>query len=113
VFENLMVGEMTASLLEHVMDERDQGIVPPNQIVDSRYQDLIDDPVAAIGKIYRAFDMEFDDAAAKRIRDYLAFKPKHKHGVHRYQPMDPKQVAENRPYFRRYQERYAVRDENG
>lgn len=113
VFENLMVGEMTAKLLEHVMDERDEGVVPPNQIVDSRYQDLIDDPVAAIGKIYRAFDMEFDDAAAKRIRDYLAFKPKHKHGVHRYQPMDPKQIAENRPWFRRYQERYGVRDENG
>ena len=71
------------------------------------------DPVAAIGKIYRAFDMEFDDAAAERIRNYLAFKPKHKHGRHRYTPMDAAQIAENRPYFRRYQERYGVPDEDG
>jgi hypothetical protein len=113
VFENLMVGEMTARLLEGVMEDRDRGVVPPGQIVDSRYQDLMTDPVAAIGKIYTAFGMAFDEAAAKRIRDYLAFKPKHKHGVHRYTPMDARQIAENRPWFRRYQERYAVPDENG
>ena len=113
VFENLMVGEMTAKLLDHVTDERDRGVVPAGQIVDSRYQDLMTDPVAAIGKIYRAFDMEFDDAAAERIRNYLAFKPKHKHGAHRYTPMSAAQIAENRPYFRRYQERYDVPDEDG
>jgi len=113
VFENLMVGEMTAKLLEGVMDDRDRGVVPPAQIVDSRYQDLMTDPVAAIGKVYTAFGMEFDAAAAKRIRDYLAFKPKHKHGVHRYTPMGTEQIAENRPWFRRYQERYAVPNEDG
>ena len=112
VFQNLMVGELTARQLEQVMAFRDQGVVPPGQIVDSRYQDLMTDPVAAIEKIYRAFDMDFDDGAAKRIRDYLAFKPKHKHGVHRYTPMSPDQIAENRPWFRRYQERYDVPDED-
>ena len=113
VFENLMVGEMTAKLLEGVMDDRDRGVVPPSQIVDSRYQDLMTDPTAAIQKIYTAFGMEFDAAAAKRIRDYLAFKPKHKHGVHRYTPMGAEQIAENRPWFRRYQERYGVQNEEG
>jgi hypothetical protein len=113
VFENLMVGEMTAKLLEGVMDDRDRGVVPPSQIVDSRYQDLMTDPAAAIAKIYTAFGMEFDDAAASRIRDYLAFKPKHKHGVHRYTPMSAAQIAENRPWFRRYQERYDVANEEG
>ena len=109
----LSVGEMTANLLDHVTDERDRGVVPPGQIVDSRYQDLMTDPVAAIEKIYRAFDMDFDEATAGRIRTYLAFKPKHKHGVHRYEPMDAAQIAENRPWFRRYRERYDVPDENG
>jgi hypothetical protein len=113
VFQNLMVGELTAKQLEEVMAFRDRGVVPPGQIVDSRYQDLMTDPVAAIAKIYRAFDMEFDDASAKRIRDYLAFKPKHKHGTHRYEPMNAAQIAENRPYFRRYQERYGVPNEDG
>jgi hypothetical protein len=112
VFQNLLEGEATARQLEAVMALRDQGVVPDGQIVDSRYRDLMTDPVGAIAKIYGAFGMEFDDAAAKRIRDYLAFKPKHKHGIHRYEPMSPEQIAENRPWFRRYQERYAVPDEN-
>jgi len=113
VFENLMVGESTAKQLEQVMEFRDQGVVPPNQIFDLRYQDLMTDPVAVIEKIYRAFDMDFDEKSAQRIRDYLAFKPKHKHGVHRYEPMSATQIAENRPYFRRYQQRYGVPDEEG
>jgi len=113
VFENLMVGESTAKQLEQVMEFRDQGVVPPNQIFDLRYQDLMTDPVAVIEKIYRAFDMDFDEKSAQRIRDYLAFKPKHKHGVHRYEPMSATQIAENRPYFRRYQQRYDVPDEEG
>jgi hypothetical protein len=113
VFENLMVGELTAKQLEQVMEFRDQGIVPPNQIVDLRYQDLMTDPVAAIEQIYRAFDMDFNEKSIQRIRDYLAFKPKHKHGVHRYERMSAAQIDENRPYFRRYQQRYGVPDEEG
>lgn len=112
VFENLLVGELTAKQLEAVMEVRDSGIVPPGQIVDSLYQELMTDPTGAIRKIYDAFGMEFDDAAAKRIRDYLAFKPKHKHGIHRYEPMSAEQVAQNRPWFRRYQERYGVPNED-
>jgi hypothetical protein len=110
VFENLLVGEATARQLEDVMKIRDQ-VVPAQQVVDSRYQDLLTDPVAAIAKIYRAFNMPFDETSAERIRRYLAFKPKDKHGRHKYQPMSPEQVAQNRPYFRAYQARYDVPDE--
>src|SRR5262249_7388410 len=108
---DLLVGELTAQQLERVMELRDQGAVPPGQIVDSLYADLLSDPVAAVAKIYSAFGMEYDEAAGERIRRYLAFKPKHKHGVHRYEPMSAEQVAKNRPYFKRYQERYGVTDE--
>jgi hypothetical protein len=41
------MAEPTAQRLEAVMDLRDKGLVPSAQIVDSRYQDLMDDPVAA------------------------------------------------------------------
>jgi hypothetical protein len=113
VFENLLVGETTARQLDQVMGVRDSGVVPDGQIVDLLYQDLIDDPVSAIATVYGAFGMDFDEAAVERIRAYLAFKPKHKHGVHRYTPMPPEMIALNRPHFRRYQERYGVPDENG
>ncbi len=110
-FEEIMVGEATAKRLEQVMAWRDDGTVPASQIIDSRYQDLMDDPVAAASRIYARLGLSFDDAAARRIRDYLAFKPKHKHGAHKYRQMSAEQVARNRPYFRRYQERHNVPDE--
>jgi len=110
VFQNLLVGEATANLLNGVIDVRNR-IVPEGQIVDCRYQDLISEPVATVKSIYDAFGMRFDEAAANRIRDYLAYKPKDKFGRHNYQPMAPDQVRQNRPYFRRYQETYNVPDE--
>jgi hypothetical protein len=111
VFEDLLVGERTAAQLEAVMALRDGGAVPEGQIVDFLYRDLITDPVAAIERVYRAFDLPFGEAGAERVRRYLAHKPKDKHGRHEYTPMSPEQVAKNRPHFRRYQARYGVPDE--
>lgn len=110
-FKALLDGSETARLLEGVIDLRQSGRVPENQIVDSLYQDLMDDPVAALAKIYAAFDMAFDDAAARRIGEYLAFKPKHKHGVHRYATLSAEERAQKRPALARYQRHYGVPDE--
>ena len=76
-----------------------------------RYQDLIDDPVAMIERLYRDLEIPYDDAVGERVRRYLAHKPKDKHGVHRYKALDPSELAQIRPHFRRYQERYGVPDE--
>lgn len=111
VFAELLVGEETARLLDGVTELRDQGAVPPGQIVDLRYSDLMRDPVGTLEALYHALELPFDETSAERIRRYLAHKPKDKHGRHDYEPMPPEQVARNRPYFRRYQERYGVPDE--
>jgi len=111
VFEDLLVGERTAAQLEAVMDLRDGGAVPEGRVIDFLYRDLIADPIAAIERLYRALALPFDDQSADRIRRYLEFKPKDKHGRHDYAPMPPEQVARNRPHFRRYQARYSVPDE--
>lgn len=110
-FAEIMVGEATAQRLERVMQWRDQGVVPNAQIVDSRYQDLMDDPAAATRKIYAGLDLPYGEEEAERIRNYLAFKPKHKHGAHRYRTMPPDQIARIRPHFARYQKRHDVPDE--
>ncbi|MET0374363.1 MAG: sulfotransferase, partial [Rhizorhabdus sp.] len=86
-FEEIMVGEATARRLEQVMAWRDEGAVPDAQIIDSRYQDLVEDPARAAKHIYDGLDMAFDAEDAARVQRYLAYKPKHKFGAHRYQPM--------------------------
>lgn len=53
-------------------------------IGDIRYLDLMNDPVAAIAAVYDQLGRTFTDEHARAIIDYLASKPKGKHGVHSY-----------------------------
>ncbi|MEZ4334100.1 MAG: sulfotransferase [Myxococcota bacterium] len=110
-FEEITTGAGTADRLEAVMRLRDEGAVPADRIVDSRYQDLMDDPVGSIERLYGALKIPYDDEVGARVRRYLDHKPKHKHGVHRYKGLPPDELAKVRPLFRRYQARYGVPDE--
>jgi len=109
-FEDIVLGEATASRLEHVMQQRDAGIVPAANICDSRYPDLMDDPMACIEWIYAHFGRDLSATARDRMTRYLKAKPKGKSGSHRYE-VDPDSVALDRPFFLAYQERYRVPDE--
>lgn len=108
-FENIIMGEATAQRLEHVMDQREQGVVPAANIADSRYQDLMDDPLGCIEGIYAHFDMPLSEQARAAMDAYLAAKPKDKFGKHAYRVEESK--AEERPLFARYQALYGVPDE--
>jgi hypothetical protein len=110
-FEEIMTGAGTADRLEAVMDLRDTTRIPVDRIVDSRYQDLMADPVAAIERLYEELEIPFDADVGARVLQYLEHKPKHKHGVHRYKGLPPDELARVRPLFRRYQDRYRVPDE--
>ncbi|MBW2396694.1 MAG: sulfotransferase [Deltaproteobacteria bacterium] len=109
-FEDIVFGEATAARLEHVMNQRDDGTVPAENICDARYADLMDDPMACIERIYDHFGRTLGDAARQRMTAYLAAKPKGKFGEHRY-TLSAERVANDRAHFRRYQERYRVADE--
>jgi hypothetical protein len=109
LFDNIIMGEATALRLEHVIEQREQGIVPAANIFDSRYQDLMDDPVACIAKLYAHFAMDFPDLTRQRMQDYLRGKPKGKYGQHSYQ-VDERRAGD-RPLFKRYQDLYNVPDE--
>jgi len=109
MFENIIMGGATAQRLEYVIDQRDSGMVPQANIADSRYQDLMDDPMACIEAIYGHFNIALSSAARNNMVTYLEGKPKAKFGVHRYQVDDRR--ASDRPLFKRYQQRYNVPDE--
>jgi hypothetical protein len=109
LFDNLIMGDATAQRLEYVIEQREQGIVPAANIADSRYQDLMDDPMACIAHIYAHFDMDLSAATSDRMRDYLRHKPQGKFGQHSY-TVDARK-ARDRPLFQRYQRLYNVPDE--
>ncbi|NND68572.1 MAG: sulfotransferase, partial [Halioglobus sp.] len=109
MFENIIMGEPTAQRLEQVMNQREAGVVPERNIADSRYQDLMEDPLVCIERTYAHFGMELTEAARSRMVAYLADKPRGKFGAHAYE-VDAARASE-RALFRRYQEAYAVPDE--
>ena len=109
LFENIIMGEATAQRLEHVMAQRDAGIVPEENIVDSRYQDLMDDPLGCIARIYAHFGMPLEADTRERMWRYLADKPKGKFGAHSYAIQE--HHLKERQLFAHYQARYAVPDE--
>lgn len=109
LFENIIMGEATAARLERVMDQREAGVVPAANIFDSRYQDLMDDPIVCIERIYAHFDMTLSDAARTAMFRYLEGKPKGKFGAHAYAMGEGR--AKERAFFQRYQSQYNVPDE--
>jgi hypothetical protein len=109
LFDNIIMGEGTARRLEHVIRQREQNIVPAANIVDSRYQDLLDDPIACIARIYAHFDMTQSETAVKYMQEYLCNKPQGKFGQHTYEV--DKARNHDRQLFNRYQSLYNVPDE--
>ena len=105
-FDEFLVGEATAQRLELVIDQVASGVVPKQSLCDSRYCDLMDQPIECVEHIYRYFDMPLTEATKQRILDYLAAKPKGKFGAHNYQS-----DATERHYFERYQQHYQVPSE--
>jgi hypothetical protein len=80
--------------------------------VDSRYQDLMDDPLAVLRELYARLDMPCSAEVEGRMRVYLESKPRGKFGRHRYAEGDAGLRNRERTLFRAYQARYGVPDEN-
>ena len=99
--------------LEQVIAERENGTIPNDRIVDSHFLDLMADPVASLHGLVRAARARRGPPATTRVvRDYLAAKPKGKHGAHRYTFADVGlDEAIVRATFARYVAHYGITEE--
>lgn len=100
-------------MLNSVMDLRKAGTLPEAQFVDSHYLDLVDDPVAAIQKIYRLAELPWPEGHDERVRGYLRDKPKGKFGKHKYSLTEYglDEVTVDQTYAR-YVEHYGIASES-
>ena len=108
-FENIVLGQATAERLTHVMDQRESKKIGKEHIFDSRYQDLLSDPVRCIKRIYDYFGRDLPSDMQTSILDYVKEKPQYRDGEHRYSIGKP--LIKDRKLFSRYQKEYDVPDE--
>lgn len=98
--------------LEQVIDQRESGTIPNDRIVDSHFLDLMADPVASLRRLYDELEMEWPANHDRTVRDYLAAKPKGKHGEHHYTFADVGLDEDSvRATFRRYVDHYGITEE--
>jgi hypothetical protein len=105
-------GETCAALVERMIALRESGKVDPRRFYDVRYADLVRDPIPTLAGIYEHFGIALSAEAERRMRAYLASKPKGKHGEHRYEfEHTGLDLAAERERFRAYRERYDLPSE--
>jgi len=84
----------------------------PTRVHHVHYADFMEDQISVVGDLYAALGRSITPDTAQAMRDYLAGRPKDKHGVHEYAfadlGLDP--VVE-RERFARYQRHFSVPEE--
>ncbi len=108
-----LLGQMVVmgygGMLRKVIDEREGGVIPPWQITDVHFQELMRDPVGSVEKAYASLELPFSAGFADAIRDYLANKPRDHFGKHRYAAADyGLSEAGIRESFRFYTDHYGI-----
>jgi Sulfotransferase family len=103
-----LIGALFSDALNTVARRRDEGSIPA-PCGDVRFAELMADPVAAIGSAYAAVARELTPEHGRAITDYLAAKPRGKHGVHRYDAADwGFDVRELRSELQPYLDRFEI-----
>jgi hypothetical protein len=78
------VTRLLADDIRRGLEARDDGCAPPERFLDLQYAELMADPIAAVARIYRHFDLRFSTEAERAMRRHLTQSPKDLHGPHVY-----------------------------
>ncbi len=99
-----------ALALDRSVSAREDGTIPPEQVIDVHFEAFMADPFVSIRRIYDQFGLQYTPEVEERMRRFLEANPADKHGKHTYRfadtGLDPE--AERRKVSR-YREFFGVR----
>jgi hypothetical protein len=112
VAESQVIAKGNAAVFRSVIERRASGALPDARFVDLRFADVMADTLGAVEALYAKLGWKLGSEARAAMADYIARKPRHARGIHRYTleefGLDP---AAERERFRFYCERYEVPEE--
>ena len=98
--------------LDNTIAQRVDGTLPNDRIVDSHFVELMRDPVASLRGTYEQLALDWPAGHDRVVTEYLANKPKGKHGTHSYSLADVGLDEESvRATFKHYLAHYNIREE--
>lgn len=71
-----------------VIQQRKSGIIPEEKITDIYFDDLVKNPIATLGNLYKHLGLEFSDDFKNKLSTYISENPKNKHGQYSYRSSD-------------------------
>lgn len=83
------------------------------QFFDLQFEELLDNPIACVKRLYQHFEMDFSAEAEKAMRDYMRDNQRAKHGHHHYTlEMFGLNKADIDEAFRKYREYFNIKSSN-
>jgi hypothetical protein len=85
-----------------------EGALDEGEYANFHYAQFLEDPRAAIRDIYRQLKMTLAPDVEQRMLDYLAAKPKGKHGRHQYEAAPTAMMEHERAIYSEYEQFFDV-----
>lgn len=108
VFDAITDAEAAAHSMTQPIEWIRNGTIPAGQLVHVMYQQLVEDPLAAVAAIYRDLGMEFSEGAREAISGHLARHPRGSRKPHRYTIGEEERIAQERKAFADYEAWFKV-----
>lgn len=97
-------GETWEKAMHRFVEFRKSGKVA--NAFDMQFSEFVKDQLAMVKRIYVHFDLPLSAATEQKMRDFIANKPKERHGIHRYTPeqfgVNPAQERQRYGFYQDY-----------
>ena len=109
--EVMLDPEFTARRLNAVIDQLHSGMVPPTQIYNMLYQDLVNSTIPTLESMYRHFGITLSDDGRYDMARYVAENPRDARPSHRVNLGSDEMISRQRRAYNRYQNYFGVPNE--
>lgn len=110
-FSSEMLNSGMSRIIEKIIAERQSGAIPEAQIADIHFKNLMTDTIGEIRRAYEALNIPFTHEARSGIEDYIASRPRTKHGKHEYAYADVVDLDNERKRYANYVKYYNIEAE--
>jgi hypothetical protein len=100
--------ELSAGRFNAVIDQLEAGVVPPGQVCNVLYKDLVADTIGTVESIYRQFGIELTEDGRRALAQYMDHNPRDNRPPHRFSIGSDEAVARARAAFGRYSDYFGV-----